>query len=160
MTERKNEEIAVPMLLENLKQRCLVPKSVGLTTVYRLLHRTGLMQANRVVEDRRKYEAAQPNDIWQSDVMHAPMLMVNNRQRKTYLIAFLDDHSRLMPFARFYLNEKLATFMQAFEKAILKHNFGFLKDPLIVNSIFLKKAASYKNTRIGVGHIVAYLAPD
>lgn len=112
--------IPVPMLLADLKRGLIVPQHVGLTTVYRLLHKNGLMQKATVPEDRRKYEAEQPNDIWQSDVMHGPMVMVSQRQRKAYLIAFLDDHSRLVPFAGFYLSENLASFMDAFEKALSK----------------------------------------
>jgi hypothetical protein len=57
--------------------------------------------------DRRKFEAELPNDIWQSDVMHGPYVMVEGRRRKTYLIAFIDDHSRLIPHAAFYLSENL-----------------------------------------------------
>ncbi|CAO0819724.1 hypothetical protein DFAR_1100018 [Desulfarculales bacterium] len=43
-----------------------------------------------------------PNDIWQSDVMHGPMLLVVRNQRKTYLFAFIDDRSRLIVHAEFY----------------------------------------------------------
>jgi transposase InsO family protein len=110
----------VPMLLADLKSRLLVPQRMGLTTLYRLLHEKGLMEKTSMPEDRRKYEAELPNDIWQSDVMHGPMVMVNERQRKTYLIAFIDDHSRLIAFAQFYLSENLECFMDAFEKALAK----------------------------------------
>jgi transposase InsO family protein len=61
-----------------------------------------------------------PNDIWQSDVMHGPFVFVNSRRRKAYLIAFIDDHSRLVPYGGFYLSENLAAFLDAFEKALLK----------------------------------------
>lgn len=110
----------VPMLLADLKSRLLVPQRMGLTTLYRLLHEKGLMEKTSAPEDRRKYEAELPNDIWQSDVMHGPMVMVNERQRKTYLIAFIDDHSRLIAFAQFYLSENLESFMDAFEKALAR----------------------------------------
>jgi transposase InsO family protein len=110
----------VPLLLAQLKSRLLVPRGMGLTTLYRLLHEKGLMEKTPVAEDRRKFEAELPNDIWQSDVMHGPMVSINGRQRKTYLIAFLDDHSRLIAFAQFYLSENLEAFMDAFEKALAK----------------------------------------
>ena len=45
--------------------------------------------------------------------MHGPKVMVNQKNRKTYLIAFLDDHSRLIVFAGFYLSENLGAFMDA-----------------------------------------------
>jgi hypothetical protein len=45
---------------------------------------------------------------------------VAGRMRKTYLFAFLDDHSRLVPHGQFYLSERLASYLDAFEQALLK----------------------------------------
>ena len=112
--------LQVPLLLAELKRQCLVPRKTGLATIYRLLHRQGLMEKLPSPEDRRKFEAEQANDIWQSDVMHGPAVLVDQKARKSYLIAFIDDHSRLVVYAAFYLSENLATFMDAFEKALLK----------------------------------------
>ena len=70
-------------------------------------------------KDRRKFEAESPNDLWQSDVMHGPMVLVDGKQRKTYLTAFIDDHSRLIPHAEFFLSERLDSFLDAFRKALL-----------------------------------------
>jgi transposase InsO family protein len=137
---KKWPHLTVPMLLEKLKQRLQVPGSVGLTTVYRLLHRHGLMTKKVAAEDRRKYEAAQPNDIWQSDVMHGPMVRAAGRQRKTYLIAFLDDHSRLIPYAGFYLSEKLSAFMDAFEKALAKRG--------LPRKLYVDNGAAYRSHKL------------
>ena len=52
--------------------------------------------------------------------MHGPKALVDQKSRKTYLIAFLDDHSRLILFAGFYLSENLEAFMDAFETAMAK----------------------------------------
>ena len=71
-------------------------------------------------EDRRRYEAQMPNDIWQSDVMHGPRLDVDGKNRKTYLIAFIDDHSRLILHGQFYVSESTKVFMGALEQALLK----------------------------------------
>jgi putative transposase len=52
------------------------------------------------------------NDLWTSDLMHGPRLLVPGRRDggKTYLYAFLDDASRMVPFAAFYLAENAACF--------------------------------------------------
>ncbi|MBC8216898.1 MAG: transposase family protein, partial [Planctomycetes bacterium] len=50
--------------------------------------------------------------------MHGPKVDVDGRQKKTYLIAILDDHSRLIVYARFYLSERLASYLDAFENAL------------------------------------------
>ena len=141
LSERKQRHnIPVPMLLADLKRQLKVPQRIGLTTVYRLLHQNGLMEKTATPEDRRRYEAEQPNDIWQSDVMHGPMVMVNQRQRKTYLIAFLDDHSRMVPFAGFYLSENLASFMDAFEKALAKRG--------LPRKLYVDNGAAYRSRKL------------
>lgn len=91
------------------------------SSVYRLLKREGLMKAEgQKPEDRRKFEAELANEVWQSDVMHGPMVMVGEKMRKTYLIAFLDDHSRLVTHGEFYLSEGIDCFLEALEKGLLK----------------------------------------
>lgn len=111
----------VETLIMVMTQRRLINPGTRLnaTNVWRFLHQHGLMPESPRV-DRRKYEAELANDIWQSDVMHGPQVLVNERRRKAYLIAFIDDHSRLVPFGGFYLSENLAAFLDAFEKALLK----------------------------------------
>jgi transposase InsO family protein len=89
------------------------------STVYRFLHEQNLMSPQmKCPVDRRKFEAELPNDLWQSDVMHGPKIDVDGRMRKTYLIAIIDDHSRLIVYAHFYLTENLAAYLDAFENAI------------------------------------------
>ncbi|CAO0821426.1 hypothetical protein DFAR_2330013 [Desulfarculales bacterium] len=45
--------------------------------------------------------------------MPGPMLLVDDKQRKTYLFAFIEDMSRLIAPTEFYLSEGLATYIQA-----------------------------------------------
>ncbi|MBM4325198.1 MAG: transposase family protein [Deltaproteobacteria bacterium] len=120
---RELPNTTVPVLIRTMEERgLLLPgKDLKQTTVYRFLHNQNLMSVPvGQFEDRRKFEAELPNDMWQSDVMHGPMVRLGERKRKSYLIAFIDDHSRLIPYARFYLSEKLASFLDALEKALLK----------------------------------------
>ena len=137
---KERPHVPVKMLLADLKRRHLIPERTGLTTLYRVLHQTGLMNKTPVPEDRRKFEASLPNDIWQSDVMHGPKVDVNGTRRKTYLIAFLDDHSRLVPFAVFYLSENLACFMDAFEKALVKRG--------LPRKLYVDNGAAYRSHKL------------
>lgn len=114
--------LPVIKLLEEMEKRRLSPHgmAISLTTAYRILQQEGLSGKERAVKiDRRRYEAQYPNDIWQSDVMHGPRVEVENGHRKAYLIGFLDDHSRLLPHAEFYLSEQLDSWLDAFRKALL-----------------------------------------
>ena len=115
-------DVTVPFIIKTMKKRDIVPPNtyLPLTTVYRFFHQHNLMKKQTTVEDRRKYEAEMPNDIWQSDVMHGPKLLAGDKRRKTYLIAFIDDHSRLIPYGQFYTSENVQSFMHAFEQALLR----------------------------------------
>jgi len=113
--------LTVPQIIEQMNRQNRVTPGIVLnnSTVYRFLHEQNLMspQVKKPV-DRRKFEAELPNDLWQSDVMHGPRVDVDGKMRKTYLIAIIDDHSRLIVYARFYLSENLASYLDAFENAI------------------------------------------
>lgn len=63
------------------------------STLLRLFHRRELMgpRAGQPAVFGR-YEADAPNDRWVGDALHGPKV----GGRKTYLFAFLDDHSRLI----------------------------------------------------------------
>ena len=119
---RELPDMPVPLFIRQARQRGLLGPGdgPGQTTVYRFLHEQRLMQADKPpAEDRRKFEAELVNDIWQSDVLHGPMVPVGGKNKKTYLIAFIDDHSRLVPHAEFHPAESLACFLDAFRQALL-----------------------------------------
>ncbi len=118
---RKMPKSTVRSLIRTARERKLADPEQHLSesTVWRLLKREGLMEREHAPVDRRRFEAELPNDIWQSDVMHGPSILVEGKKRKAYLIAFLDDMSRLICHARFYLSENLAAYLDALRQALL-----------------------------------------
>jgi len=113
----------VPQLIEQMNRLKLPTPGIVLnkSTVYRFLHQQNLMNlTEHKPVDRRKFEAELPNDLWQSDVMHGPKIDVDGKMRKAYLIAIIDDHSRLITYAHFYLSENLACYLDAFENALAR----------------------------------------
>lgn len=140
----------VETLIGVMTQRRLITPGTRLnaTNVWRFLHQHGLMPELLPPADRRKYEAELPNDIWQSDVMHGPRVLVNDRKRKAYLIAFIDDHSRLIPFGGFYLSENLAAFLDAFEKALLKRG--------LPRKLYVDNGSAFRSRQLE--HVCASLA--
>lgn len=81
----------------------------------------GLTQTTKAF---RRFEKELPNDLWQSDVKHGPYLpdpISPEKTRKTYLVVFLDDHSRLVTHAEFYFAENLVNLLDCFKKALLKY---------------------------------------
>ncbi len=113
--------VTLPTLLREAKDRKIIlpGRNVAYSTLYRFLTAKGLAdRPESSPKDRRKFEAEHPNDLWQSDVLHGPSVTVEGKQRKTYMIAFIDDMTRLIPFAAFYLHERLDYFLDALRKAL------------------------------------------
>jgi putative transposase len=53
--------------------------------------------------------------------MHGPTVFVDGRRRqKTYLIALLDDATRIVPFCAFALSENTSAFLPVFEQGIMR----------------------------------------
>jgi len=119
----ENQALTVPQLIEQMNRQNRLSPGIVLnnSTVYRFLHQQNLVHLPvKKPVDRRKFEAELPNDLWQSDVMHGPKIDVNGKMRKSYLIAVIDDHSRLITHGQFYLSEALVCYLDAFENALAK----------------------------------------
>lgn len=103
-----------------------VPAELALapSTVNRLLVREGLMRPHPEApssNDRRRFAFAHAGQLWMSDVMHGPTVGVAGKgRRKSYLIAFLDDATRVIPYAAFALTESTAAFLPVFKQALLR----------------------------------------
>lgn len=113
---------SLPVVLREARNRKILglDSKVSKATIYRIFKQRGLMRKEEIQEDRRKFEAELPNDIWQSDCMHGPMVSVEGKKKKAYLFAFLDDMSRLITYAEFYLNERVESYSDALRKALKK----------------------------------------
>ncbi|MFD3381346.1 MULTISPECIES: DDE-type integrase/transposase/recombinase [unclassified Streptomyces] len=73
-------------------------------TLQRMFHKTGLVALRSAKQNDTfgRFEADRPNELWVGDALHGPRI----EGRKTYLFAFLDDHSR----------------------AVVGHRWGFMED--------------------------------
>jgi putative transposase len=119
---RELPRATVPRLITEMNRRRPISpgKALNPSTVYRFLHGHDLMELTASVpEDRRRFEAELPNDMWQVDCMHGPRVEHEGKRRKTYLIAFIDDHSRLVPHGEFFISESVKSFLCALEGALL-----------------------------------------
>ncbi len=115
-------QVTLPVFLQIARERGVLPPdfNASMQTVYRLFERHGLDEGVPTGIDRRKFEAELPNDLWQADIMHGPLIIDGKRKRKAFLFAIIDDHSRLIVHAGFYLNERLENFLDCLKKAIAK----------------------------------------
>ena len=114
--------VSLPSLLAVARERNLIGREFHASpqSLYRLFKRHGLTEVRETQQDRRRFEAQYPNELWQADCMHGPLVEVDGKQKRAFLFGLIDDHSRLIPHAQFYLNENIECFqdclVQAFEK--------------------------------------------
>jgi putative transposase len=118
-------ELSLPLIIAKARKEhpSVVTEEVELplSTVHRLLSRKGLMAKRKddgTSKDRRRFEYDEANELWMSDVMYGPKLRAQGRLRQSYLIAFIDDATRLIPHATFALSERTTAYLPTLEQAI------------------------------------------
>jgi len=98
-------------------------------TVYRHLRKIRPCFLAKKKGERRAFEALYPGGLYQTDIMYGPFIPVRQsngrfRKQQTYLIAIIDDHSRLMCHAEFFLNQGLGEYLHVLEQAIRKRGIA------------------------------------
>ena len=118
-------DLSVQLVIRKALASGKVPEGLALapSTVHRLLTRAGLMAkkpGEPSSKDHRRFCFEKAGDLWMSDVMHGPGVMVGGKKRKTYLIACIDDATRVVPHAAFALSENTAAFLPVLKEAVLR----------------------------------------
>lgn len=114
-------------VIKLLRDRGLLgPSGPSTSSIYRYVKPRRRQLAELVVErERRSFEAPHPGGLWQGDIMYGPHVPARTAQgrvckRQTYLVAFLDDHSRLCVHGQFYFSQGLDALTDALETACRK----------------------------------------
>jgi transposase InsO family protein len=122
--KEQHPKLPVRAVIEHAKASGQLPGDLELapSTVHRVLAREGLMRKRSdepTTNDRRRFAFVRAGELWMSDVMHGPAVTVDGRtRRKSYLIAFLDDATRVVPYAAFTVSENTAAFLPVFKQAL------------------------------------------
>ena len=121
----EKRDFSVQLVIREALASGKVPEGLPLapSTVHRLLSRAGLMAkepGEPTSKDHRRFTFEKAGDLWMSDVMHGPAVTVAGKKRKAYLIAFIDDATRVIPYAAFTLSENTAAFLPVLKEAVLR----------------------------------------
>jgi len=148
---REMPAVSLPVFVKLARSRHIMPadRTPSKDSLYRLFKRHGLDKDMRLPTDRRRFETELVNDLWQSDCMHGPRVIHEGKLRKSYLFAIIDDHSRLIPHAQFYLTENLESFRDCLLQALEKR--GLPRRLYVDNgSAFRSNRLKYGCARLGV----------
>jgi putative transposase len=115
-------ELDGPGLLAELGARFEGVALPSLSTLYRFLRSRGLDQRRAPGrKDHRAFAFDLAGDCWQGDVMYGPSLpRKDGQRRRTYLIAILDDATRVIVHAQFYFEQHLRSLKDCLKQAMLK----------------------------------------
>jgi len=105
----------------------------------------------------RRFRKEHRNCLWQADLKYGPYLPDPGKAKKlrrTYLLAFIDDYSRLVCHAEFYFEQKSEQLEHCLKRAILKRG---IPDKLYVDNgkIFVSHWLRLACARLNVRHLAA-----
>jgi transposase InsO family protein len=130
MCLRKQESsLSIPQILDLLKHSEGIGaeevEDISKSTLNRHLNRRGAKKHRPKMEDGtyQRWQQKFVNDLWQgdcSDGLWLPDPANPKRLKKTYLISFVDDASRVVPHAQYYWDMKLPSLLDCLRKAMLK----------------------------------------
>lgn len=135
---------AIINILEMDRENPIPEKRLAERTLRRQLAKRGATTAQLTTRQQpktyRRFERNAFGDLWQGDALHGPYLSdpANpDKKRQTFLFAFIDDHTRLVPHAQFYWNEQLPRLEDCFKRAVRRYGA-----PL---AVYVDRGAVYKS---------------
>ena len=127
---KKREELPnakTNILYEELvKNGAICPNKVSIATFYRYLaSNPDLVPRNQdnTTEDEpelRRFSYEKVNQLWQADLMYGPYIRVGKKKKQTYLIAFIDDASRLITYSAFTLSQNFLELRSVLKEAVMR----------------------------------------
>jgi len=139
-----------------LEEKAFLKKDASIATVRRFIreNRNVLADGDKKTQMLR-FSNEQVNQLWMTDVMYGPYVASASAQsgtkkkRTTYLLAYIDDASRLITHAQFYLSQDIASLRHSFKEAVLRRGL-----PKIVytdnGKIYRSQSFEYLCANIGV----------
>lgn len=104
-----------------LKHHYFTRQQLSPTSFYRFVREHDLLNQSTCEKLRKSFAMLHANELWQGDTMHGPAIQQHNGQwKKTFLIAFIDDASRLITHAEFFYRDNTDNMISAFRKALYK----------------------------------------
>lgn len=106
----------------------ILPGRVSYTTVHRFLRLHGLLQVEPAAAraGRKRFAHDKVNHLWQTDMSEGPRLRSGGKLVRTHLLAFIDDCSRLVPFAQFVPTETFDGLRLVMKEALLRRGIPTL----------------------------------
>ena len=104
-----------------IKQNFFQRSQLSPTSFYRMVKENELLNESVTQKLRQSFAMQFANELWQADTMFGPAIkQANGKWRKTFLIAFIDDASRVITHAEFFYRDNTDNMVDAFRTALYK----------------------------------------
>jgi transposase InsO family protein len=104
-----------------LQRGLFVRAQLAPTTFYRMVRTHQLLDDTAVQKHRLSFAMQFANQLWQADTLYGPSVkQFDGQWKKTFLIAFIDDASRVITHAEFFYRDNTANMVNAFRSALYK----------------------------------------
>ena len=118
----------------------ITSNSLSLSSVTRVINKIMTSREKEVNKDMRRYEREHINEVWCGDTSYGPYITIEGKKYRTYIVAFIDDASRMITSCDIYLNDNFVNIMASLKKGVVQ--FG---KPKILN---FDNGKSYKNKQM------------
>ena len=117
-----NTQVPVTVFYQQLVEKdVLKPQDMSYCSVYRFLKKLDMVGKRlRKEPERKRFAVDTVNELWQADFSCGPYLKVGRKKVPTFLFAFLDDASRLVPFAGFMVDQSFDSLKVVFKEALCR----------------------------------------
>lgn len=86
-----------------------------------MLRENDLLNGEQIQKLRRSFSMQFANELWQADTLYGPSIkQPDGKWKKTFLIAFIDDASRVITHGEFFYRDNTDNMVEAFRTALFK----------------------------------------
>ncbi|GKV65248.1 MULTISPECIES: helix-turn-helix domain-containing protein [unclassified Sporosarcina] len=119
---KKSLHMPVSAFYEQLIERGEINKhQISYSTINRLLKKHNLTgKSILATPERKRFAHDTVNTLWQADLSHGPYLSGEGKSVKTFLIAYIDDCSRLVSYGQFFTSEKFDGLRVVTKEALIR----------------------------------------
>ena len=120
MLKKANSEWGCQRISDMLLRGPALPASAA--AVARVLHEAGYQMEEVTThphpDKQRQFERATPNQLWQTDLF---TFVLKRQNRRVYMVAFMDDHSRFLTGYGIHASQSAALVLEVVRTAIVAH---------------------------------------
>lgn len=114
--------ISATLVYQKLLDNGTILKSdVSLSTVNRFVQKVKADKGIKPIKDMRRYEMEHINEVWCGDSSVGPYIKIDGKKKKTYVIALIDDASRMITGIDIFFNDNYVNLMSVIKGAVSKY---------------------------------------